>query len=242
MCWRMVRSFLPIGQGAFYCECFHFNGKTHNIVYDCGSKTNIQILNEQIKTTFEKDERIDALFLSHLHEDHINGIPFLLEHCCVNKIIFPIIDNESKRLLEINFLITKATKFTLEFLVSPTKAIENVLNNNDNRPELIGIYPPNQEDLMDINNNPQNIINSGENIVDKIVYDHNWANYFEWMYIPFNFKQTEQIVLLKDNLKSEFDSEITGAELEKKWKNGNKNDQKKIINAYRYQAISTQIQ
>ncbi|HBZ64766.1 MAG TPA: hypothetical protein DEO89_09335 [Lachnospiraceae bacterium] len=233
MCWRMVRSFLPIGQGAFYCECFHFNGKTHNIVYDCGSKTNIQILNEQIKTTFEKDERIDALFLSHLHEDHINGIPFLLEHCCVNKIIFPIIDNESKRLLEINFLITKATKFTLEFLVSPTKAIENVLNNNDNRPELIGIYPPNQEDLMDINNNPQNIINSGENIVDKIVYDHNWANYFEWMYIPFNFKQTEQIVLLKDNLKSEFDSEITGAELEKKWKNGNKNDQKKIINAYR---------
>ena len=107
MCWRMVRSFLPIGQGAFYCECFHFNGKTHNIVYDCGSKTNIQILKEQIKTTFEKDERIDALFLSHLHEDHINGIPFLLEHCCVNKIIFPIIDNYSKRLLEINFQIKK---------------------------------------------------------------------------------------------------------------------------------------
>ena len=50
MCWRMVRSFLPIGQGAFYCECLHFLGKTHNIVYDCGSKTNIQILKEQIKT------------------------------------------------------------------------------------------------------------------------------------------------------------------------------------------------
>lgn len=239
MCWRMVRSFLPIGQGAFYCECFHFNGKTHNIVYDCGSKTNIQILKEQIKTTFEKDERIDALFLSHLHEDHINGIPFLLEHCCVNKIIFPIIDNYSKRLLEINFQIKKVAKFTLEFLVSPSKAIENVLDNNRidrDMPELIGIYPPNQDNLMeDINGNSPNIniINSGKNIVDKIVNDHNWANYFEWMYIPFNFKQTEQIVLLKDNLKNEFDSEITGAELEEKWKNGNKNDQKKVINAYR---------
>ena len=223
MCWRMVRSFLPIGQGAFYCECLHFLGKTHNIVYDCGSKTNIQILKEQIKTTFEKDEKIDAIFLSHLHEDHINGIPFLLEHCCVNKIIFPIIDNESKRLLEINFQIKKAAKFTLEFLVSPNKAIKNVMNNNRidrNMPELIGIYPPNQDNLInDINGNLSNIniVNSGENIVDKIVDDYNWANYFEWMYIPFNFKQTEQIVLLKDNLKKEFKCEINGDELEEKW-------------------------
>ena len=38
----MIRSFLPVGQGAFYCEQFMWNFETEriNIVYDCGSSTN----------------------------------------------------------------------------------------------------------------------------------------------------------------------------------------------------------
>lgn len=46
----MLRSFLAVGQGAFYCECFN-SGKIDdniNIIYDCGSLTDIKIeLNRQ---------------------------------------------------------------------------------------------------------------------------------------------------------------------------------------------------
>lgn len=38
---KMVRSFIPVGQGAFYCEQF-LDKQTKeiiNIVYDCGSQS-----------------------------------------------------------------------------------------------------------------------------------------------------------------------------------------------------------
>ena len=33
------RMFLPVGQGAFYCECFEdsVSGRRFNFVYDCGA-------------------------------------------------------------------------------------------------------------------------------------------------------------------------------------------------------------
>ena len=90
----MIRSFLPVGQGAFYCEQFMWNFETEriNIVYDCGSSTNVKLVEEQIKNNFEKDEIIHAVFISHLDEDHINGIPFLLKYCKVKKNLFSIIN------------------------------------------------------------------------------------------------------------------------------------------------------
>lgn len=89
----MIRSFLPVGQGAFYCEQFMDDLKREwvNVVYDCGSSTNVKLVEEQIKNNFEKDEIIHAVFISHLDEDHINGIPFLLKYCNVNKIFFPLL-------------------------------------------------------------------------------------------------------------------------------------------------------
>lgn len=38
----MIRSFLPVGQGAFYRETFKINGDKINIIYDCGSATDIK--------------------------------------------------------------------------------------------------------------------------------------------------------------------------------------------------------
>lgn len=56
----MIRSFLPVGQGAFYCEQFMDDLKREwvNVVYDCGSSTNVKLVEEQIKNNFEKDEII----------------------------------------------------------------------------------------------------------------------------------------------------------------------------------------
>lgn len=86
----MIRSFLPVGQGAFYCEQFGGFAETErvNIIYDCGSSTNVKLVEEQIKNNFQKNEIIHAVFISHLDNDHINGIPFLLKYCKVKKIFF----------------------------------------------------------------------------------------------------------------------------------------------------------
>lgn len=47
----MIRKFLPVGQGAFYYEhfgeCETSTGKVINVVYDCGSSTDVKIV-EQI--------------------------------------------------------------------------------------------------------------------------------------------------------------------------------------------------
>ena len=65
----MIRSFLPVGQGAFYTEQFDCGV---NVVYDCGSSTSRSAIEKQIACTFESREKIQAVFISHLHEDHIH--------------------------------------------------------------------------------------------------------------------------------------------------------------------------
>ena len=89
----MIRSFLPIGQGGFAVEQFSRN--KINIVFDCGTKTNIGKVGSQklvealICRTFEPGEQIHMVFVSHLHDDHINGLPFLLRYCKVKRIYLP---------------------------------------------------------------------------------------------------------------------------------------------------------
>ncbi|MCH7613794.1 MAG: MBL fold metallo-hydrolase, partial [Candidatus Marinimicrobia bacterium] len=117
----MIRTFQPIGQGAFYTE--QFNGFT--IVYDCGSK-NESLIKKEIKSVFEKGEDIEAVFISHLHSDHINGLEFLLEFCNVKKILMPLLtENEKIQLLIQNEIIQKGISSFLENLIE-TQTIENV--------------------------------------------------------------------------------------------------------------------
>lgn len=84
----MIRSFLPVGQGAFYCERFRdlLEDKSINMVYDCGSSNGKVVIEREIAKSFRKGETIHALFISHFHDDHINGIPFLMKHCNVENI------------------------------------------------------------------------------------------------------------------------------------------------------------
>lgn len=54
----MTRTIHPVGQGAFYTECFEDDVRAYNIVYDCGSETSFSVRNslieKEIKQTFEK--------------------------------------------------------------------------------------------------------------------------------------------------------------------------------------------
>ena len=131
----MIRSFLAVGQGAFYCEQFRMDSLSEkiNVIYDCGSD-NVEMVHEQIQNNFEKGEIIHAVFISHLDNDHINGLPYLLKYCKVKKIFFPLIERKNLQYISLFNLIKNGTNasFLLEFLENPYRAIRNL--NLDYRP------------------------------------------------------------------------------------------------------------
>ena len=120
----MLRNFLPVGQGAFYCESFRCkNGKKINVVYDCGSSTDVKIVEYEIINNFKQGEVIHALFISRLDEDHVNGIPFLLKYCNVKNVFYTIISDKDKLDLKIYLQIIDKNGFAYRFLNEPFQTV-----------------------------------------------------------------------------------------------------------------------
>lgn len=106
---RLTREIHPIGQGAFYTESFEsHNHDTFNVVYDCGSYWDGKAKNydyaksENDSHGFSKEidaykakvnNKIDLLFISHFHSDHINGIRRLLKNTSNVKLYMPYLDD-----------------------------------------------------------------------------------------------------------------------------------------------------
>lgn len=87
----MTRTIHPVGQGAFYSEEFFYEKRKSplcTVVYDCGAdKKNKSARNDCIAKI---KSNVDLLFVSHFHEDHINGIIDLLaNNYCPCTIIIP---------------------------------------------------------------------------------------------------------------------------------------------------------
>ena len=136
----MIRSFLPVGQGAFYTEQFDCGV---NVVYDCGSSTSRSAIEKQIACTFEPREKIQAVFISHLHEDHINGLPFLLSHCCVERLYLPFLTEEEILLTRlIARLENTESEFLSKLIVDPYGAVQDyTLPVDTQTPETFYVMP-----------------------------------------------------------------------------------------------------
>lgn len=202
----MIRSFIPVGQGAFYRETFkRWNGQKDMVlctVYDCGS-TNQVLVEEQIRNEFSEGEVIDAVFISHFDEDHVNGLPFLLHYCNVRFLFFPIITTEDCILMKLKYLsLGYENSFIYRFLENPREAIK--LNQNcDTR--IIGIIPEQSERSP---TNDDQAFPSGRDCSSYIGFDdaHKDGDIL-WNYIPYNFRQKERIVALRDAIKTVFQGE-----------------------------------
>lgn len=81
---RMIRSFWPVGQGLFCSERFVDEDRLTSavVVYDCGSITSdIPWISIEEKFIPQRhNQRIDLLFISHFHKDHISGVQHLLDN------------------------------------------------------------------------------------------------------------------------------------------------------------------
>ena len=175
----MIRTFQPIGQGAFYTE--QFNDFT--IVYDCGSK-NESLIKKEIKSVFEKGEDIEAVFISHLHSDHINGLKFLLEFCNVKRVLMPLLtENEKIQLLIQNEIIQKGISPFLENLIE-TQNIENV---------TVVLVPETESDTeINLDQEPNQIDGNFTSKTFKTNPKLSHSSIVDWIFIPFNFRQTQR--------------------------------------------------
>ena len=59
---------------AFHIQYLGKSGKLRHIFLDMGFSRTYKIIKKEIESLIEKSECIDALFLSHIHDDHIGGV------------------------------------------------------------------------------------------------------------------------------------------------------------------------
>lgn len=184
----LIRTFHPVGQGAFYSERHTFNGREFTVVYDCGSTTlKKQKFEKKIKSTFPKNHPIDILFISHFHADHINGIEVLMKHCDIKRVVLPLLDADAKTLIKVtnmvdgNYSDTRLIDNPADFFGGDIPIISinpRELNQNDN-----GINLENTTDISTINA-PTSSSASGTVFKPFAGVD--------WLFIPFNYKHDER--------------------------------------------------
>lgn len=237
----MIRRFLPVGQGAFYVEQFCSDRKKINVVYDCGSMSKVCSINDEIKSVFKKDEEIEIVFISHVDQDHINGLEYLLKYCNVKNVVFPYIRETEKWAFGIEYFCNadKPSKddFAYRFIDNPfvVQAVSNhqtrlyqVLEAENNRTD------PENNNNFPINDNNILVIESGRNAVE-IIFGKEEAERIKWEYIPFNFREKNRTSEFREKLYSVFtEAGIPLHDYERlieEW--GNLNVRKAIINAYK---------
>ena len=102
---EVIRTQWPVGQGCFSSgkiksEDSHGNPSLEfNYVYDCGARSKVRI--EDAIGQFSQDTpNIDALFISHFDDDHVQGLDRLLSECRVDTVYVPYV-NQMAPVLEV---------------------------------------------------------------------------------------------------------------------------------------------
>lgn len=218
---HMIRTFHSIGQGAFYTEEFD----DFTIVYDCGSDRNIPLIKKEIRNTFAPNQTINAVFISHLHDDHVNGLEYLLDYCNVERIFLPLISKE----VRLNQHVYQAIKRT-----PPLPIVQSILNLDENDRPYIGetqiIFVPETGDdsQSELAGDAQNF----KKVNTKILLQKpkiGLPSTKEWVFIPFNFRYLSRSDLLKKKLITKGLDYNSIEEFESIWKNSAKRKKLKEI-------------
>lgn len=218
----MQRLFLPVGQGAFYCEKFSeedFCGKV-NVVYDCGSISGFQALKATIEWVFEKDDSIEAVFLSHLHEDHINGLPFLMKRCHVKRVYLPMMDMDDLALMRLAYGVQRqhkqspyddaqddyymARRFVEEVLRNPVETIRRIYREYSRTREAgveVVSIPITNADGVGLSSQTT----SREVFGDMV----DGGSLQKWIYAPYNVRNELETARVKDRFIQSFGPDIS---------------------------------
>lgn len=102
--------FHNVGQGLFYSGILSKQDKgshsTFSFVYDCGTDSSASFLKREIDDFkvllptigITKNKKLNLLVISHLHDDHVNGLEYLLQDVEVDTVVLPYINDGLKLL------------------------------------------------------------------------------------------------------------------------------------------------
>ncbi len=178
---EMIRTFNSIGQGAFYTE--EFTDHNFTMIYDCGSYQNKSIIESEIKKG-DLNKEIDLLVISHFHEDHINGLEYLLKNHNIKNIILPFLHPSEK----IEVFLHNSNQFIQNLCLNPKETIKENSEFKDTKIIFVSEYKKELEnsDPVDISN-LNDSVNSGTEITIATQTKH-----CKWTYVPFNFRFKER--------------------------------------------------
>ena len=193
---KMQRVFYPVGQGGFYSESFSTENSKFNVVYDCGSVS--KGIDKVISNSFDKNEDIDILFISHFDNDHVNKIK-ILKHSVqkIKNVVMPLLSDKDKCiLLSLYKSLGKDYENSIEIISNPS-----IFFGDDTK--IIHIKEVNEDINMDssqfivnINEVNSDVLDSGVNITFRID-----GKEF-WVYKPYNYDHKQRYGQLIVELKS----------------------------------------
>jgi len=186
---KVVRTFHPVGHGAFFVERFYFDKENvFNVVYDCGdNKTGLA--DKAIIGEFGSKGRpiVDILFISHFDSDHVSAFSTLARYMtALTKVFMPFFSPHYA-----NVLYGKDRRTNIELILS-------MLGELSIRPIMVRYSESNEEEVVDLDNGsfpfreemqgvPFPVIRSGSVIQKTFVQQRIWK------YVPFNLFNEEKL-------------------------------------------------
>jgi len=248
--------FHNVGQWLFYTGeiCFN-NYHVFRFVYDCGTESKKELINNSIDSfkdnllcrnnlskeldrNCRKKPTINLLVISHLHNDHVNGLEKLFEHFCIEEVVIPYFSPLERLLIAIRDL--RVPKWYLDFLYDPAEFLikkwvkkvivisndwdtiskrEININGNFNKDEIFNIDKlKNSKFEEKILKNEERLKKFGDKVVIK---SFSWyALVFGlWIFKFFNYRVSDNNAL--DSFKRCIEKEIGNKDLKEVIKNKN---------------------
>lgn len=172
----LKRTFHPVGHGAFYTERFYEGDNcVYTAVYDCGSNTlSSNELSSLVTKEFPQGSKIDALFISHFDNDHVNGIQYLLNYC--ERIYVPALTP-----------LEKITAFVYNSITGNVAA-NNVMQTiyTRHKEKVVEVEPFSTSDIRKERERKDASVHNGSLPAGMPIRANSARSY--WIYLPFHLK------------------------------------------------------
>jgi hypothetical protein len=190
--------FHPVGQGGFYTGKLCKNIGSHvefNFIYDCGSLSDRTYLKSEINFFKNRliQKKLDVLGLSHLDDDHVNGVKDLLPGIKCDHIFLPYLTPIQRLIVAIRHNPKDTYRFNefLDFLKSPHRYLLSIEGAEIG--EITYVLGNQEGEYFSRNNPPERPISTDEN---EFSFVNSWDN------IPESELSSDLLEIIKTSNKS----------------------------------------